>query len=144
MKVCLEFNTIDSDGDKTASKCLGVMEVRKNDYRIVYMEDLSGQGIMTKSTLIISKEGMRIIRKGELSSDFIYEEALVHNTTYKTPYGIFPVTISTSKYVYNDNIVDATSLPEDFFIGVVADYSLIIGQGEPMNMSIEINVKRWE
>ena len=74
MKVRLEFKNTDADGEITTSLVTAMMEIREQDYRLLYAEDLSGDGKLTKSTLTISDEGMRIIRNGELTTDFMYAD----------------------------------------------------------------------
>lgn len=132
MKVNIEFENTDHDGEVTRSTVFAIMEKRAHDYRFVYVEDLSGDGNMTRSTLIVSKHGLRIIRQGELNTDFMYEPRLVHNTTYATPYGKFPVSIETKEYSYTeggDNILSAD-----------VKYYLSMNGDEPLNMRIKIKV----
>ena len=100
MKVNLEYESIDADGEKQLSKVAAIMEVRSDNYKLTFIEDLSGEGKTTRSTMYLSPENMRIIRKGELNTDFMFGPALVHNTNYATPYGNLPVTITTREFSF--------------------------------------------
>ena len=95
MKVNIEIESVDVSGEIIKTKNFAIMDVREFDFRLTYVEDLSGEGIKTRSTMFVSPEELRIIRKGELNTDFMYGKNVVHNTSYRTPYGAFPVTVTT-------------------------------------------------
>ena len=134
MKVNIEFENIDQDGEITRSKVPAIMENSGHDYRCVYMEDQSGDGNMTRSTLTMSRYGLRIIRQGEVNTDFIYEPKLVHNTSYKTPYGTFPVSIETKEYRYTEG--------GDSIMTVNVKYYLTMSGEKPMAMGIKVRMTK--
>lgn len=142
MKVRLEFKNTDADGEITTSLVTAMMEIREQDYRLLYAEDLSGDGKLTKSTLTISDEGMRIIRNGELTTDFMYADNMIHNTNYQTPYGNFPVTLTTHEYSFSEQgtITNRFQLPKDFEINVYTSYSLKIAAEEPLTLKMNIQI----
>lgn len=142
MKVKIEFTNTDVDGEITTSLVSAMMEIREHDYRLLYAEDLSGDGKLTKSTLTISDEGMRIIRNGELTTDFMYADNMVHNTNYQTPYGNFPVTLTTLEYSYSEQgtITNRLQLPEDFAIHVYTAYSLKIANEDALTLKMNIKI----
>ncbi len=152
MKVNIRFESISEEGEKTISNIFAVMEVRKYDFRLVYVEDLSGNGNMTKSTMVISPDGMRIIRTGELNTDFMYGKELTHNTTYGTPYGNMPVTIETKNYEFSlvskDNpdikLGVGGVLTDDFIMSCNTVYTLFMGDESPMKMGINITITRTQ
>lgn len=160
MKVNIEFESTDAQGDVLRSNVFAVMEVRRLDYRLVYVEDLSGDGKMTRSTIHISEGGLRITRKGELNTDFMYGKSLVHHTTYHTPYGMIPVTIETDAYdfnigrtdglplddmkAYTDTLWDGPGLPDDFEICAETSYRLIMGEQEALPMKIRMRITSAE
>lgn len=142
MKVDIEFECTDKYGETTKTNVFAVMEIRRNDYRLVYVEDLSGDGNITKSSMLLSPEGMRVTREGELTSDFMYGSNMVHNTSYCTPYGKLPVTVETRHYEF---AVEGASdkgavLPHDFKIFVNVIYSLTVSGDEPMDMNMHLTV----
>ena len=143
MKAIIEFENTDADGEVTKSKVSAVMEVRQNDFRLVYVEDLSGDGKLTKSTLTLSGDSMRIIRKGELTTDFIYGMNLIHNTTYQTPYGTLPVVVETENYSFEAEGVseENNALQENFRLQVQTAYKLIVGGEEPLKLNMKITVR---
>ena len=149
MKVNLEYESIDADGEKQLSKVAAIMEVRKDNYKLTFIEDLSGEGKTTRSTMYLSPENMRIIRKGELNTDFMFGPALVHNTNYATPYGNLPVTITTKDFsflpshpdILGDNMLSDVSLPADFSLNVSTSYDIEMnGAKMPMSMRVRVTL----
>lgn len=142
MKVNIEFDCTDMYGESTKSNVFAIMEVRRNDYRLVYVEDLSGDGNMTKSCMLISRDAMRITREGELTTDFMYGSNMVHNTSYNTPYGAMPVTVETMHYEFAVEGASDESpvLTDDFKIYVNVVYRLMVGGDEPANMNMKLTV----
>lgn len=151
MRVSIEVETMDAEGDITVVNIPAAMEIRQGECRLVYVEKLSDEGGNTRTVMTISGKKMRIIRKGEINSDFIYESSLIHNTMYGTPYGTFPVTIETNRYncrIYSVSEdgklqkepvwpVDRSHIHE---IHAEADYKLSINGGEPLELSIKLKI----
>lgn len=150
MKVFLEYESIDMTGEKSSSKVFAIMEIRDTDYKLVFVEDLSGEGRVTRSTMVLSEDGLRLIRKGELNTDFMFGPALVHNTSYQTPYGAIPVTLVTEDYDFfvshpfhkEDSPFQEKNVPKDFRLVASAKYALEIEGQEALPMSIRINVTK--
>ncbi len=116
MKVNIKFITTDENGDSTESDVFAVMEKQgKRSYRLVYVEDLSGNKKMTRSTLQINPQNMRVTKRGEVTSDLIYEEGLVHHAVYGLAFGTIPVSVKTEEYLFEERVdgskvVDVTYL----------------------------------
>lgn len=143
MKVNIEIESVDISGEIIKTKNFAVMDIREFDFRLVYVEDLSGDGHKTRSTLFVSPEELRIIRKGELNTDFMYGKNVVHNTSYITPYGAFPVTVTTQLYKYEfEGDIDDDDI--GFAINVSTTYTLQIGDDEPMRMSLKMCITKAE
>lgn len=143
MKVNIEIESKDISGEVIKTKNFAIMDIREFDFRLSYVEDLSGDGNKTRSTLFVSPEELRIIRKGELNTDFMYGKNVVHNTSYITPYGAFPVTLTTLSYKY---AVEG-DLEDDkigFAIKVATTYTLQVGEDQPIKMSIKICITKAE
>lgn len=97
----MKLVTIDENGDENETKLFAVMENQgQQHFRLVYVEDLSGDKKMTRTTILINPKSMRVTRRGTLVSDFIYEEGLVHNSLYGTQYGDIAVTLKTTRYKF--------------------------------------------
>ena len=143
MKVNIEIDSMDISGEVIKTKNFAIMDIREFDFRLVYVEDLSGDGVKTRSTLFVSPEELRIIRKGELNTDFMYGKNVVHNTSYITPYGAFPVTLTTLSYKY-EFVGDLENEEVGFAINVATSYTLQVGEDEPMKMSIKICITKAE
>lgn len=143
MKVNLEIESMDISGEVIKTKNFAIMDIRDFDFRLTFVEDLSGEGIKTRSTMFVSPEELRIIRKGELNTDFIYGKNMVHNTSYITPYGAFPVTVTTLSYKYEFE-GDLEDEEIGFAINVETSYTLQVGEDEPMKMSIRLCITKAE
>ncbi len=143
MQVNIEFETIDDAGEVSKAHNFAIMEKNRVGFRLVYVEDLSGEGKMTRSTMIISPFEMRIIRKGELNMDFIYGENMTHNTSYITPYGNLPVTLETKSYSY---VVegDVDNQDDGFAIRIKTEYELSMSQSKPMKLGMKICITKRE
>ncbi|MCM1083694.1 MAG: DUF1934 domain-containing protein [Clostridium sp.] len=104
MKVNMELVTTDENGDVSETKIAAVMEHQgQQQFRLVYVSDLSGDKKMTRTTILINPKSMRVTRRGALVSDFIYEEGLVHHSMYKTAYGDIAVTLKTTSYKFEQS-----------------------------------------
>ncbi len=143
MQVNIEFEARDEDGQISKSHNFAIMEKNRVGFRLVYVEDLSGEGKITRSTMIISPFEMRIIRKGELNMDFIYGESMTHNTSYRTPYGNLPVTLETKSYSY---VVEGNvdSPDEGFAIKINTEYELSMSEVKPMKLGMKICITKRE
>lgn len=98
MKVILEMVNLDEERNETKFKAKAIMEHRGRDYRLTYVEDMSGEGHLTRSTMLISETSLRVTRRGEVNSDFVYGKALTHNTSYATPCGDMPIELVTKVF----------------------------------------------
>lgn len=134
MRVKVRFETADFEGMTDVSEVTAVLSEDDKGYRLTYVEDLAGDGNKTKSELLVSADGLRIIRKGQIDSDFIYGNGVTCNTFYRMPYGGMPVTVETTDYEYHEVLGD---YPD---ITVKVEYVLIFHGQEPMNMKIKINI----
>ncbi len=141
MKVKLEIESIDADGQSSKITTMAVMELRQYDFRLIYIEKVSDDGKLKANVeLIIAPHGMRIIRKGDLCSDFFYEENLKHNTTYQTPYGEMPITVETSSYDYSVCGGSLAGLSEVFEINVDIKYALYVASEDSLLMNVKMKV----
>jgi uncharacterized beta-barrel protein YwiB (DUF1934 family) len=140
MKVRIEFESRDAENEVTRNLVNAVMEVHPHQYRLVFVEDLSGDGKKTKSTMLVSPDSLRIIRTGELNTDFIYGPEVVHHTSYQTPYGSLPVTLKTTSHSFSSNCYGKPELPEDFEINSAVKYMITMGNEAPLPMEMKIRI----
>lgn len=151
MKVKLYIESTDMEGEVIKTEHNAMLEEREHDYKLTYVEDISGEGKKTRTTMYICGSSMRIIRDGELVSDFIYANELEHNTSYITPFGEIPVTVITHDYSfvgnhvsYGDDIFSGVTNPlnsgKHFTIDAKADYSLIVHGTDPIIMSVKVRI----
>ena len=98
---------------------------------------MSGEGVLTKTTMYVSPTELRIIRRGELITDFIYGDSLTHNTTYETPFGNIPVTLITESYEYTDMLHEPKT-----GININSSYTLDMGDSlmPPASMNMNISI----
>ncbi|MBQ7706944.1 MAG: DUF1934 domain-containing protein [Lachnospiraceae bacterium] len=138
MQVKVIIESTDQDGIKSKSENFALMSKEQKGYRLSYSEDLSGEGELTETTMFISPSELRIIRRGELVTDFIYSESLTHNTSYETPFGIIPITLITQSFEYLDMLHDA-----DTGINISSSYTIDMGDSlmPPASMDMNIIIK---
>lgn len=51
----------------------------------------------TKTTLVVEKDSLNIIRRGTTISDLVFKKGSAHTAYYTTPYGTLEITVSTNK-----------------------------------------------
>ncbi len=136
MKIKTYIKSTDNDGNITESEANGMLTETEKGYKIIFFEDLSGEGHMTKTTLYANEECMRLIRSGEINANFMYATNLSHNTVYELPYGKLPVVINTKDYNYSKTISDNLS------ISMSSEYQLCIEGSEPLNLKIDIKIEQ--
>jgi uncharacterized beta-barrel protein YwiB (DUF1934 family) len=160
MRVNLEFERIEESGENGKITFVAVLEMVKGPYpyRLVYVQNVSDDGkYKAKSELLISKNSMRMISKGDLEEDFLLEKNMVHNTFYNTPYGAIPISIETLSYVMevwgdidadtvNNSILDRGGASgnavatNDFTIEVSVIYNMSLENAAPMTVDMKIRV----
>ena len=142
MKVRVEFETTDETGEVSTSFHVALMEMTEQGMRLSYVEDVSGDGKKTRNTLLVSEKNLRVLRSGELQSDFMYGHDLQHNTVYQTPYGAFPVTVHTKRFSHSAEGVDyeGKAINQIFRVLLELDYTLTMGQDAPMYVQMKIQI----
>lgn len=142
MRVKVIVESMDQDGITSRSENTAVIFKENEGYRLTYSEDLSGEGTLTKTTMHISPFELRIIRRGELITDFIYGEALTHNTSYETPLGTIPITLITESYEFTDELHKT----DGGHISISSSYTLDMGDSlmPPSSMSMNISILQEE
>lgn len=152
MKVNVTVESIDINGEVMRSSTRALLEERACDYKVSYVERLSDSDKKTKTVMYITSGSLRIVRDGEIKSDFMYGEGLTHNSIYKTPYGDFPVSVITEKFSFFGNRMSLSQELFESFPGVSPSgnqinmnievlYQLILEGAEPMNMKVKLQVE---
>lgn len=140
MKVNLFFETTDMDGMVTNTKQVAVMEKNEDGYRLVYVESIVENGDKIKSTMTVNEQSLRVLRTGGVTCDFMYGDAMVHNTVYGTPYGNIPLMLKTKQYYFDE----IWSTQDAFSICVDVRYDMIFGEQSPMPMRIRLKITPME
>lgn len=142
MKVRITMETLDAEGNKTQSQVSALMAMKDHAMQLTYVEDLSGEGRKTKSSMRLTPGQLRVIRTGEINTDFMYGNCMTHNTSYGTMYGTFPMTIQTEKFLYSSDGVDLDDMQvtSDFFVQVHIHYDLLMADGDPMKMKMSMKI----
>lgn len=150
MDVIVRTVTIEENGERTEAEAFASMVSSDGMYELAYSEDLSGEGIKTSTIMRITDKYMSIVREGEVSSEFIYEENTVHNSLYETFYGDLPISIETSSYGMLDFIKKEQEVvfrmgdepkQSTCLIRVDASFKVDFG-GEVSEKTIEIEIHR--
>lgn len=136
MKVNILFETTDMEGEISRTDQFAVMERTSDGYRMVYVEDIMNDGNKVKATMLLTKDFLRVMRSGVVSCDFMYGAAMVHHTFYETPYGRFPVTLSSKHFSFEER----WESKQDFVLLADTTYDLIVSGQEPLNMRICVTI----
>lgn len=167
MKVVVELKNVDENNDLTHSRVCALLEERDNNIKVTYVEDLSGDGRKTKTQMLISATSLRVTRRGELNSDFVYGDKMTHNTIYSTPFGEIPMTIVTKKFEFSlghmgkshtvvgnetatlwiepdhfEEIKFGEKLPNDFQMEINIDYDICVEGQSAMPMSLGMKIHK--
>lgn len=151
MKVRIEVESTDMSGEVIKTTNNAVLEERDKDYKLSYVEVLSDSGQKTKTIMYINPGSVRIIREGEIKSDFMYAEGLTHNSLYQTAYGNLPVSVVTKSFSFIGNKMSSSEDLFESFPGIInrtatvdmnidISYSLAVEGTEPMDMRVKIKV----
>lgn len=106
--------------------------------KLTYSEELSDTDEPTKTTMLIDEKNVRIIRDGNFKADFWYSLGMVHNSEYVTPFGNFPVQITTTSFEYDEG--DS----EDIIADIKIEYTMSLMETKPMNYSTRVWIKRLD
>lgn len=137
MKVNISIETTDMEGNVSHTKQVAVMEKNETGYRLVYVESIVENGEKIKSTMMLNGRSLRVVRTGGITCDFMYGDAMVHNTLYGTPYGNIPVVLATKQY----DFVEEWLTEDAFSICVDTRYDLIFDGQSPMPMRIRLEIR---
>lgn len=66
-----------------------------NKLHIVYDEPVEGSKAVVKNHVVIDKNRVEIHRSGVVEAKMVFENALLHEFAYRTPYGIVPMAVKT-------------------------------------------------
>lgn len=98
--VTIEINTINSpqggEEEKSSVTLRGKLYTKDELYIISYKETAEGLG-KTLTTLKFKSGRVELLRSGELSSFIVFDKKAPFNGIYPTPYGKFPITVTTNK-----------------------------------------------
>ena len=79
----------------------GAFYFKNNSYYILYNETEEMGMAKCSVTIKVSDNEVTVSRKGEFSSKMLYKNASSSEFLYNTPYGSFPVVLSTEKIKNN-------------------------------------------
>lgn len=153
MKVKVTVESTDASGEVIKSSNNALLEDRGKDYKISYVELLSEDTKeKTKTTMYVTSTSVRIIRDGEIKSDFMYAEGLTHNSLYQTPYGSLPVEVITRSFNFvGQKMTQSEGLFERYpgiinntsaiSMDIEIEYQMIMQGAEPMDLKVRICVE---
>lgn len=99
-------SVINSDeADKIEFVTDGAFYFKNNAYYILYDEKEEMGMANCSVTIKVSDSDVVISRKGEFSSKLVYKESEASEFLYNTPYGKFPVILTTEKITNSLNVM---------------------------------------
>ena len=123
------------DGDSIETLVPAEFYVKEGTYYIFYEEIIDGVSGITKSRIKYADKCMELTRKGEVSTNMLFEEGKKTLNMYQLPYGTLAVGLDTKK-------IEKTETDDEIKIhieyGMEIDYQLV------SETSIDIVVKAVE
>lgn len=78
----------------------GCLEQKGEGWTLTYLESEEAGLGSTRTTLELTGGRITLTRAGETSSQMVFEEGTEHTSDYQTPYGSLPLTIQTSRLLW--------------------------------------------
>ena len=136
MNVKINISTIQYDEhskvDTININTVGTLHEKNGDTYLMYKE--KNEDVEVTTSIKISKEQIAIKRFGQSNSTMVFEKDKIHNSNYKTPYGLFLVETHTR---YLDVDVD-----EDKNMKIDLDYNIKMNDIFNGRNKIVINVEK--
>ena len=152
MKVFLELETINEQGETELENMPAILEKQDKICRLKYLQKVSDNDEYVNTEMIFTSKTMRMKRTGILESDLIYENGLVHNSLYHTPFGALPMTLETKNYSVvlktageeagEVEDLQLENINDEFEINMSMKYDLIVAEQEPLYMQVNVKVTR--
>ncbi len=90
------------DSEKLASAAPGVYYERDDAQYILFEEKAEGFEETIKSRIKLKDNCLEINKQGPLNSHMIFQEGMLHNSAYVTPYGRFLMGIRTKRFALEE------------------------------------------
>lgn len=90
------------DSEKLASAAPGVYYEKDGAHYILFEEKAEGFEESIKSRIKLKGNRLEISKQGPLNSQMVFEEGMVHNSAYVTPYGRFLMGIHTRRFAMEE------------------------------------------
>jgi uncharacterized beta-barrel protein YwiB (DUF1934 family) len=85
------------DGEEEiVTQTTGIMQVMDGKTHIFFYERFDGDVEETRNHIVIDGAQVRVMKRGPVEVNMIFEKELTHNTVYHTQTGILPIGVHTS------------------------------------------------
>lgn len=120
---------------ETMTHVEGEYYMRNGVHYIMFEETEAGFTQSTRSMLKVRGKQVELIKKGLVQSNMVFEEGRLHNTEYRTPFGMVPMGVQTEHI---------RILEEKNALMVQIDYELHANESLMADCDIRIQVKSKE
>lgn len=120
-------------GEETVEQTVrGSLKKSSRGHTLTYWEgEDTGLG-RTRTTLEVEGSRVTLIRRGELSSQMVFETGQTHRSDYRTPYGVLPLEVHTH------------ALRADMAGGeITIDYHITIGPQQSGRTRLRLTIREY-
>lgn len=138
-------NGEETDNQPVASAAAGVYYLKDGVHYVLFEEHAQGFTETIKNRLKLKGNVLEISKQGLLSSNMVFEEGVVHNTVYNTPYGTFLMGIHTKRFAMEEREdslriqVDYTLEMDDKFVAESRIDIMVVSADLPDRMAQQDN-----
>lgn len=120
------------DGDEEiVNETRGILQKINDKLHILYEDRLEEDAEVTKNHIVIDSSVVRIMKRGSVQMNLMFEEGLMFHTVYQVAEGMLPVDIETEKM---------TAVYEDSDIRLDIRYKIRFEGMEPMGNHLRIHI----
>jgi len=92
-------------------------------------------GVSSDLRLVFDESNLKVRRAGEVVTEIVFEEGVLHETMYRTPFGALPVSVDTKEYYLNINDI------EKGLIEGALKYKLFVDGNETSDATLVFEIK---
>lgn len=97
IKIKGKQNYPEGEAVETVTETTGEYYLRNGAHYIMFEETEAGFTQSTKSMLKVRGGQVELTKKGLVQSNLFFEEGKLHNTEYRTPFGVVPMGVKTKQ-----------------------------------------------
>lgn len=131
----------EADKEQVASAAAGVYYIKDGVHYVLFEERQEGFAETIKNRIKLKGKVLEISKQGLLNSNMVFEEGVVHNSAYTTPYGRFLMGIHTHRFAMEEREdslriqVDYTLEMDDKFVAESRIDIMVVSANLPQKLA---------